>query len=536
MKFKSEILLFLILALAFILRIWQVGEIPTFISDEASIGYNAYSVLKTGRDEWGSFLPISFKSFGEYKLPIYIYSAVPSVALFGLSETATRLPSVLAGVAAVGLIFLLGRQLFSEKVGLLAAFFLAINPWHFEVSRMALEANLALVFILAGVYFLLFAEKNKKALFLSFFLFTLSFYTYNSCRLFIPLFLFLFFFFQRKTWIGILKRNWLALVMVLVLSLPIFLSGFQGSSQRLTKVGIFTDPGIINRIEAGRALCFGENSPLLCRLFYNRPITYSQVFAKNYLSHFSLKYLFSQGSGLAQYSVPGRGALYPFELPFLILGVIFLFKKKRRENLILFGLWLLTAPIANSFTGEAHPVRALILLPVFPILSALGMVYVFDLVKKRKLRLLFSFGLGLIVLICLFGYLTTYFFDYPQKPGSTWQEGYESLYQKLALREGDYDKVVVSKFYGEPHIFYLFYRRFDPRIYQDGQDVIRYVRSDAWVNVDRVGNYYFSQDGIEISGKVLYALPPQEVGEGLEILDEVLWQNGKQSFLIGEVK
>ena len=532
----QKFFLFLILLLALSLRVFQVGEKPTFISDEASIGYNAYSVLKTGRDEWGKLLPLSFKGFGEYKLPVYIYSAVPSIALFGLSETAVRLPSVLAGLVAVFLIFLLGRQLFSEKIGLLAAFFLAINPWHFEVSRMALEANLALILVLAGVYFLLFAKKNKKALFLSFFLFTLSFYTYNSCRLFVPLFLFLFFFFQGKTWTRILKRNWLVIAMMIILSLPIFFSGFQGSSQRLAKVSIFTDPGIISRVEEKRVSCFENNNYFLCRALYNRPLTYPQVFVKNYLSHFSLKYLFSEGSGLAQYSVPKRGALYPFELPFLILGMIFLIKKKKRENLILFGLWLLTAPIANSLTGEAHPVRALVLLPVFPLLTGLGVVYVFDLLKKRRLRLLFSFGLGLVVLICLFGYLTTYFFDYPQKPGSTWQEGYKYLYSKLAERESDFDKVMVTKFYGEPHIFYLFYRQFDPRIYQNDQNVVRYERSDRWVNVDRIGEYYFSQDGIEISGRVLYAVPPQEAGEGLEVLDKITWSNDQPSFIIGKVK
>ncbi len=534
MKFK--VLLFLLLALAFLLRIWQVGEIPTFISDEASVGYNAYSVLKTGRDEWGKLLPLSFKSFGEYKLPVYIYSAVPSIVLFGLSETAVRLPSVLAGVAAVGLIFLLGRQLFSEKVGLLAAFFLAINPWHFEVSRLALEANLGLAFVLAGIYFLMKAKQDKKALFLSFFFFVLSFYTYNACRVFVPFFLFFLFLIQRKTWFKILQKNWWPLVMAFFLSLPIFFSGFQGSSQRLAKVGIFADLGIINRLEGKRIDCLKNNNPYFCLAIYNRPLTYSQVFIKNYLSHFSLKFLFIKGSGLAQYSVPERGALYHFELPFLILGLIFLFKKKKKKNLILLGLWLLTAPIANSLTGEAHPVRALVLLPVFPILSALGIVYVFDLVKKRKLRLLFNFGLGLILLIYSFGYLTTYFFDYSQEPGSTWQEGYKSLYQKLKEREEDYDKIVVTKFYGEPHIFYLFYRQFDPRIYQNDQDVVRYERSDRWVNVDRIGKYYFSQDGIEISGRVLYAIPSQEAGEGLEIIDEVLWQNGKPSFIIGLVK
>jgi len=532
----QKFVLFLILLLALSLRVFQVGEKPTFISDEASIGYNAYSVLKTGRDEWGEFLPLSFKSFGEYKLPLYIYAAVPSIALFGLSETATRLPSVLAGVAAVWFIFLLGRQLFSEKVGLLAAFFLAINPWHFEVSRMALEASLALVMVLAGIYFLLLAKKGKKTFFLSFFFFTLSFYAYNTCRVFIPLFLFFFFLIQGKAWFKLLKKNWLAIAMMIILSLPILLSGFQGSSQRLAKVGIFTDPGIISRLEEKRVSCLEENNYFLCRLVYNRPLTYSQVFVKNYFSHFSLKYLFSAGSGLAQYSVPERGTLYLFELPLLLLGILYLAKTKEKKTLVLLGLWVITAPVANSFTGEAHPVRALVLLPVFPVLTALGIDFLFSIFRKKELSFILAVLLGGVVLISFASFLNTYFISYSLEPGSTWQEGYKDLYSKLAERESDFDKVMVSKFYGEPHIFYLFYRQFDPRIYQSDQDIVRYERSDNWVNVDRIGEYYFSQDGIEISGKVLYAVPPQEAGEGLEIIDEVLWQNGESSFIIGKPK
>jgi 4-amino-4-deoxy-L-arabinose transferase-like glycosyltransferase len=533
MKFQSKIFLIFILVFAFVIRIWQVGEIPTFISDEASIGYNAYSILKTGRDEWGQLMPLSFKSFGEYKLPAYIYSAVPSIGLFGLSEFATRLPSVLAGVAAVFLIFLLGRQLFSAKVGLLAAFFLTINPWHFEVSRMALEANLGLTFVLAGIYFLL--KRERKGFFFSLFFFTLSFYTYNSCRLFVPIFLFLFFLIQRKTWFKFFKKNWLAVAMMLILSLPIVFSGFQGSSQRLAKVGIFSDPGIIGRIEEKRISCLENNYPLWCRIFYNRPLTYSQTFAKNYLSHFSPEYLFFEGSGLAQYSDPERGTLYLFELPLLLLGIWSLIKLRKKELLVLLSLWALTAPVANSLTGIAHPVRALVLLPVFPILTALGLTYLFSMVKKKRRKLLLGFVSGLVILISFASYLNDYFIDYPQKPGSTWQEGYRGLYAGLAKKESDFDKVVVSKFYGEPHIFYLFYQKFDPQIYQEGQEVVRYDRSDSWVNVDQIGKYYF-QDKVDIQPGPLYGLTPREADEELEIFDKIAWKNGEVSFLIGKAK
>ena len=50
--------------LAIFLRFTQLGQIPLGLNkDETAIGYNAYSILKTGRDEYGNYMPLYFKSF-----------------------------------------------------------------------------------------------------------------------------------------------------------------------------------------------------------------------------------------------------------------------------------------------------------------------------------------------------------------------------------------------------------------------------------------------------------------------------------------
>jgi len=94
----------------------------------------------------------------------------------------------------------------------------------------------------------------------------------------------------------------------------------------------------------------------------------------------------------------------------------------------------------------------------------------------------------------------------------------------------------VTKFYGEPHIFYLFYRQIDPASYQREEGVVRYTRSDGWVNVDRIGKYYFIEKrlGVDVTGEVLYAVTPKEAGEDLETLDKVCWKSGDVSFIIGK--
>src|SRR5687768_12237216 len=97
-KIKPGYLLVVIMIVAAILRLWKLGSIPPGLTpDEASLGYNAYSILKTGRDEYGQLFPTVFKSFGDYKPGLYTYAVIPFVALFGLNEWTVRLPSALAG-------------------------------------------------------------------------------------------------------------------------------------------------------------------------------------------------------------------------------------------------------------------------------------------------------------------------------------------------------------------------------------------------------------------------------------------------------
>lgn len=540
MRDKTKILLFLIFFLALFLRIWQAGLNPTFISDEASIGYNAYSVLKTGKDEWGKFLPITFKSFGEYKLPLYIYLTAPSIFVFGLNELAVRFPSILFGSLTIIATYFMVRQLVNSdrfELPLLSSFLLAISPWHIQVSRMALEANLSLFIIVLAIFFFLKGLKEKSFFYPSFILLALSFYTYNACRVFVPLLIIgLVFIFRRK-----LKKNFRELILPLglafILLLPVVLTGFRGTGERVAKIGIFADPGIVMRINAQRVSC--QNTPLkaYCHLVYNRPVVYTQVFLKNYLSHFSLKFLFLKGPGLDQYSVPGRGELYFFELPFLILGIFFL--ARSRKALLTLFLWLFLAPLANSFTGQAHPVRAIFLLPALQIFTAGGIVFCLEFLEKIKWAKLFFTGAFLAVaIVSLIGFLNDYFVFYPSRHTSTWQAGYKQLYPKLARFERDYEEIFVSKFYGEPHIFYLFYQGFNPKKYQEGIGVVRYDRPDSWTNVDRIGRYFFLQEVTPelVEKGSLLAAPPEEIFPGTEVLDKIYWSDGQVSFIIGKLR
>ena len=154
----------LVLALAFLLRFWRVWEIPPSLNwDEVSIGYNAYSVMKTGRDEWGKFLPLHFRAFGEYKLPIQIYASIPGIWLFGLNEVGVRITPVIFGSLTVLLTYFLAQEIFKDKkVALLSAFLLAVSPWHIQLTRASLESATAMCLMIGFLLFFLKGLKKQK--------------------------------------------------------------------------------------------------------------------------------------------------------------------------------------------------------------------------------------------------------------------------------------------------------------------------------------------------------------------------------------
>lgn len=206
MPLKSFLVLLTIVAVAGFLRLHQLGQVPPSLDwDEASIGWNAYSILKTGTDEYGKARPVSIRSFNDYKPPLYVYAAIPSIAIFGLNELAVRLPSALAGILTVVVTFFLVRELTKNNLlGYLATALLAISPWAIQFSRVAFEANLALLFFVSGGFFLAkFLNTQKSRYYLiAGILYILSIYSYHSSRLVIPLFLFLIFIFYHQVFIS----------------------------------------------------------------------------------------------------------------------------------------------------------------------------------------------------------------------------------------------------------------------------------------------------------------------------------------------
>src|SRR3990172_4589744 len=108
----GKIVFVLVLTLFLASRVYKIAEIPASVYwDEASIGYNAYSIATDLKDEWGETLPLHFRAFGEFKLPVYIYSVAVFVRAIGLNANAVRLPAVLYSLGTMVFVYLLTKKI-----------------------------------------------------------------------------------------------------------------------------------------------------------------------------------------------------------------------------------------------------------------------------------------------------------------------------------------------------------------------------------------------------------------------------------------
>src|SRR3990167_10280616 len=120
--FLISLILLAISILGAAIRFYKLGQVPAGLYiDEAAQGYSAYSILKTGKDEFGKTLPIIFRSFTDFKTPVYIYLIVPLIPIFGLTAFAVRFPSFFFGTLTIPLLFLLVREISPKKQSLVLA-------------------------------------------------------------------------------------------------------------------------------------------------------------------------------------------------------------------------------------------------------------------------------------------------------------------------------------------------------------------------------------------------------------------------------
>ncbi len=491
----STLLLLLIFFSAFFLRFYHLDQIPNGLNkDETAIGYNAYSILKTGRDEYGVKMPLYFKSFNDYKLPVYIYTTVASIKLFGMTPFAIRFFSAISGFFTVLFLYFFLKDLSKRTaIAITASALLAINPWHIFFSRAAFEVNVAFMFTLLGVWMLIKSMQSQKIiyLFLSIITFGIAMYTYNVTRVTSPLLFVLLLLFYRK---DIMRFNKKALVAALsfaiVTILPLILTLFSQSG-----INNQQDLLLIGHVFRVTNLNFRSNlSPLplpIIKLFFNNWTLIIWQYFTNYVRFFSVDFFFVHGADNLIDGIGNVGMFYIFEAITIPYGFFIMLKSKEKYWQPIY-IWFAVVLIVGCLIIDVpQPTRNYLVLLPFTIFSAVGIVHLW--LKIRTIKMTFIKNITtiiscLIVFYAVIYFLASYLYQFPITGAQSWRSPDPEVVTYIMQHQKTYNKIIFDTSTDFSYTSLLFYSGYDPATYQK-QAIYR--KDGALVTLAKAGKFEY---------------------------------------------
>lgn len=548
----KKFLLIVILIIAAILRLWRLGSIPPSLTpDEASLGYNAYSILKTGRDEYGKFLPVIFKSFGDYKPGLYVYLTVHSILVFGLNEFAVRIPSALAGIISVWLIYLIVKKLFQkENLALISSFIAAVTPWLIYFSRGAWEVNVSLALTLAGIYFFFKSMERERYIIHSVIFFALTLICYQGAKLATGIVVLLLVVIYLKRIIKIKpKKMIISAILGLLISFPILLSFTSGQTGRLEVFSVFSYRRPAEYLKAILDQGNEKVGTLSYYLFHSEALNFKRGILGRYFNHFSGRFLFFEGDWAnPRHSAPYSGMLLLGDIILLMAGVYSLVRNKLSKEHWFIIAWLALAPLPSVLSrDQVHAIRSMnMAIPLIIILS-FGLSALIEKINRNKFKLFLYTGGGIIYLIGLLSFFDAYFIHVSKHDSQLWEYGYKQVVNIVSKIQQNYKAVKVQQSFAQPYIYFLFYEKYDPDKYQKNAvltvadsvndvgyvtkiDNINFVSIDWSVNRGEKGTLFVA-DSIRI--------PPEDSKDEnlFKVVSEIKYLNGRDmAFRIIEVK
>ncbi|MEN8252829.1 MAG: hypothetical protein ABFQ62_00410 [Patescibacteria group bacterium] len=493
-RHKTKFLIIVLLSLAIFLRFYKQDSLPPSLYwEEVALGYDAYSILETGRDHHGNLFPIvAFESFGDWKPSLYFYAIIPFISRLGLSDLAVRLPSIISGIFIVigtgVLVYQISNKKRAGKLLLLAMLLTSISPWAIQFSRAAWEVNLATALILWGVILFIKLINSKRSvmqwslLFGSILLLSLSMYAYHAARIIAPLLglALVVLWLAEKTYSNI-KNNLFQIIAAVLLSLLLIsplINGLRQSktTQRFKETSIFYNLDII---EESNARIETNNFSLISKVFYHRYVLFSREILKNIFSYFDIDFLFISGDQNPRHSSQYFGTFYHIEFIFLLFGAYYLFKNWNKYHaFLIFWLFIGLIPASISKTNP-HALRILPTLPVWILIISLGtnqlligfgQLFLNKNIKKYALTI-FILIISLTYLFEFLAFWQYYSNVYPKQWGSEWQYGYKELVSEISslTKNSENKQVYITREQGRPAMYYWFYSSTNPALVQNWQ-------------------------------------------------------------------
>ncbi|MCL4417014.1 MAG: glycosyltransferase family 39 protein, partial [Actinobacteria bacterium] len=470
------------------------------------------------------------------------------IFLFGLSEFSVRFISAIAGLLSIGIVvkylyiggllsigvlYLLTKKLFNDKIAIFSSLMFAIMPWAIGLSRVGIESNLAIFFALLALFFGFknSEEKRRRNLSISAILLGISVYTYSAYLLFAPLFLLIICFENfYKTKFKIKNVIFPFLIFILIIA-PVLINK-SSASIRLSQVGLTTNVnsvGLLDNLNMQRGSCLESFPSAICKVINNKPLVFASTFVKNYVSHFSVGFLYINGNP-TQYSIlENRGVDYMFGIIFLLSGLYFLIKVNKNTKISLTViLLLLSSPIPDALTSDGNFSRASAMQPFIALISGLGLYYLFTTLSLLKNPYVKRIAVLTLVFIVSFSVISFYirYTTYFKNNYSTFSQfGYRDLMTRVEKEKTNYEEIYVSRHLNDTkqYIYYLFFNKYNPAKYQSKKDVQYKYDSDGWVSIDSIENIYFikndsllRRDVTKANKKILLIEHPNDIPDAID--------------------
>ncbi len=478
----KKILIILTILLAFLVRFWRLDNLPAQLNiDEVAMGYSAYSILLTGHDEWGKFMPLSFASVGDYKTPIPIYLMALSEKIFGLNQFGIRFFPSLFSFLAIFVYFYIAKKYFykhQEPVYLLLLL-LSLSPWAIYFARYGYEVNELLLWF--GLYLLVFFKflTNPKPwqVFSLGTLYLISSLTYNPAKLFIPLLSLIVWF--HHTCAHKLFGNYLSLLKnpttIVIISLLLFLF-YPFFTVHLFGEGAMRARSVFISNDYEYARVFKERLSILPLFQLNSIFILFSFWWQRLLEYFSPNFYLFTGLLLTSPEQFGVGVSNLAEYVLFIIGIISLLRQNNKQDLpidkrmILLGWFILGLIPASLANNPQQPLRSLVSYPAYIFICFEGLLYLFGKTRSYLLYLPLLF----LYIFGLFKSADFYLVHFPVQLYESKHYGWLDMAKFVNDHAKEYDKVIVDPRFGRagpyivgvPHLYFLYQSKYDPSHYQ----------------------------------------------------------------------
>ena len=563
---KEKTLLFLvaITIVSVIIRFNQLGSIPNGLAtDEADIGYNAYSIAKTGADVYGRKFPLFFQSLDDYKPGLIVYLSIPAILLFGLNDFSIRLAPAIIGSITPILVYILLKLLYSQKssaysqkssaysqkssaypkdhkIAYIGSFFTVFAPWNIALSRAMVQyIPLAFFYLVFIIIFLFSVKKFKKLLPLSALIIGITPYIYYAAFIYLPFILLILGIVYRKFLITNFRYTIMSLLIVAIISMPaVFHFRDPIARSRLSAINA-TNPDIALPISIQEMEQDKEEGNPLSKVIHNRRLVFTNILLDNYFDYFNFDYLFVNSHAIRYFYVHNVGLFYLVELPLVLLGIFKSIVNRRKSDMLVLGL-LIIGPIPATITlGSPLPHRALLVPLVLQLLSAKGASSILNLLHKNTRRVIVPLFI-IIYAAGLYFFLHQYFVHSPREfVLGGWFPVVRDAIPVVNRQMENYDKVVFTWSVQRivPPIYFLFYNQIDPKIIQEkaakwGNEPVSYRQ--IYNKIENLEFRPINWDADKNLKNTLLVGYPNEFPEEVNVIARTYLPNGKPHFLLVE--